>query len=357
MALDLPKLALPKLTLDRKRLPVILGGVAVLAAAGWFGWQYLAGEAPPPPSKPQAVTAAKPAAKAPAPVDPAVARDKLIGEVLVASGLKQQLEQLPQRLAAGVRQSGTQGKKIAPATLTAIEDAVTKAFAAEGFQDQVSADLKKNFDQKRLQALLTDLSSPTAKTMIALERASPAAEDLAKFARSPAAMRPAPQRAALIQRLDAATRASDLAVETAFISMKAVATGIVGGDARKSAAIDKTIEKQRAASTKKIRDATRLNLAFSFREASDAELEKYAAIYESENSKWFYGLVYASMLEQVKRASVEAGDSIGKLASASTPAAAAGAPGRGGSKSHADARTCLGLATNTAIIKCAEAYR
>lgn len=351
MALNLPKLALPKLTLDRKRLPVIVGGVAVVAAVGWFGWQYLTEEAPPPPSKPQAVTSAKPAPKAPAPVDPAVARDKLIGEVLVASGLKQQFEQLPQRLAAGVRQSGAQGKRIAPATVTAIEDAVTKAFAAEGFQDQVSADLKKNFDQKRLQALLTDLSSPTAKTMIALERASPAAEDLAKFARSPAAIRPAPQRAALIQRLDAATRASDLAVETAFVSMKAVATGIVGGDARKSAAIDKTIEKQRAASTKKIRDATRLNLAFSFREASDAELEKYAAIYESENSKWFNGLVYASMLEQVKRASVEAGDSIGKLASA--PAA----PRRGGSKSHADARTCLALATNTAIIRCAEAYR
>lgn len=355
MALNLPKLALPTLTLDKKRLPVIVGGVAVIAAAGWFGWQYLTEETapPPPPSKPQAVTAAKPAVKAATPAETAQARDKLIEEVLVASGLKQQLDQLPQRLAAGVRQSGMQGKKASPATVTAIETAVTKAFAAEGFQDQVSADLKKDFDQKRLQALLTELSSPAAKTMIGLERAAPAAEDFAKFARSPAAIRPAPQRSALIKRVDAATRASDLAVETAFVSMKAVVTGIVGEDARKSAAIDKTIEKQRAAATQKIRNATLLNLAFSFRDASDADLEKYAGIYESENSKWFYGLVYASLLEQVKRASVEAGESIGKLAV--KPAAAA--PGRGGSKAGGDARTCLGLATNTAIIKCAEAYR
>jgi hypothetical protein len=199
--------------------------------------------------------------------------------------------------------------------------------------------------------------------MTGLDRAPPAAEDFAKFARSPAAIRPAPQRAALIKRIDAATRASDLAVETAFVSMKAVATGIVGEDARKSAAIDKTMEKQRAATTQKIRDATVLNLAFSFRDASDADLEKYAGIYESENSKWYYGLVYASLLEQVKRASVEAGQSIGKLAAApasvpaSDSAAAAAAPRRVASKARADARTCLGLATNTAIIKCAEGYR
>jgi len=353
MALNLPKLAVPTLTLDKKRLPAIVGGVVVIAAAGWFGWQYFTEEAapPPPPSKPQAVTPAKPAVKAPTPAEIAQAHDKLIQEVLVASGLKQQLSQLPQRLAAGVRVSGR--KKAAPAMVAAIEDAVAKAFAAEGFQDQLSADLKKNFDQKRLQALLKDLSSPEAKAMIGRERAAPAAEELAKFARSAAAKQPASPRADFIKRIDAATKASDLAVETAFVSMKAIASGIVGADARKSAAIDKTIEKQRAATTRKIRDATRLNLAFSFNDASDADLEKYAALCESDNSQWFYGLVYTSLLEQVKRASLEAGESIGKLELKPGAAAQRGA----GAKAGADARACLGLATNSAIIKCAEDYR
>jgi len=355
MALNLPKLALPTLTLDKKRLPAIVGGVVVIAAAGWFGWQYFTEEAapPPPPSKPQAVTAAKPAAKAATAAEIAQARDKLIEDVLAASGLKQQLDQLPQRLASGVRQSGKQGTKASPAMLKSIEDAVAKSFTAERFQDQVSADLKKNFDQKRLQALLKDFSTPEAKSRIELERASPSAEDLAQFARSPAAKRPTPQRAGLIKRIDAATRASDLAVETAFASMKALALGIVGENAGKTAAIDKSIEKQRAAATRRIRDATLLNLAYSYKDASDADLEKYAGFYEAENSKWFSDLVYGSLLEQVKRASVEAGESIGKLAV--KPARAA--PKVAGSRASADARTCLSLATNTAIIKCAEAYR
>ncbi len=350
-------LTLPKLAVTKKQVPAIVGGVVVLAAAGWFGWQYFAEEAAPPPAprKPQAVTAAKPPApaKAAAPADTGQARDTLIEEALVATGLKQQLDQLPARLVAGVRQSDKQHTQASAATVKAIEDAVAKSFTAEGFHGQVSADLKKNFDQKRMQALLKDFSTPAAKSMIERERASPSPEALAQYARSAAATKPSPQRAGLIKRIDAATRASDLAVEAAFVSMKELSLGIAGANARKAAAIEKSIEKQRAAATKTIRDATLLNLAFSFRDASDADLEKYAAIYEAENTNWFYGLVYASLLEEVKSASAEAGERIGELAG--KPAAAAAKPAR--SKAGADARTCLGLATNTAVIKCAEEYR
>src|SRR5512143_3490713 len=106
MALNLPKLSVPKLTLpklalDKKKLPLVVGGVVVLAAAGWFGWQYFMEEpAPPPPAKPAAT---KPVAPKPqSPADIAKAQDKLIEDVLAATGVKQQLAQLPQRLVAGV---------------------------------------------------------------------------------------------------------------------------------------------------------------------------------------------------------------------------------------------------------------
>lgn len=355
MALTLPKLKLPTPTLTKKQLPAVVGGLVVLIAAGWFGWQYFEGGGPAPvaPSKPQPVIAAKPpaAATAAAPADAGPAPDKLIEDALLASGLKRQLDQLPQQLIAGVRQSGTQ--RASPALVKAIENAVAESFTAQGFHDRVSADLKKNFDQKRLQALLKDFSTPAAKRMIELEQVAPSPEEFARFARSPAATRPSSQRASLIKRIDAATRASDLAVDVAFSSMKAVASGIVGEGAGKAAAVDKAIEKQRAVATQKIRAATLLNLAFSFRDASDADLEAYATIYEAENSKWFTDIVYASLLEEVKSASAKAGERIGSLAS--KPAAPAAKPAR--SKAGADARTCLGLATDRAIMTCAEKYR
>ncbi len=356
MALTLPKLKLPAHALDKKQWPAIVGGAVVLAAAGWFGWQYFAKEAAPPPppvaKTPPPLTAAKPPTKAAAPADTPQARDKLVGEVLAASGLKQELDQLPERLVAGVKQYGKQQIKTPPALVNAIEDAVTQSFTAEGFQNRVSTALKKDFDRKRLQALLKDFSTPAAKSMVELEHAEQSQKDFDAFARSAAAKNPAPERAALIKRIDAATRASELAVDVAFASMKSLALGIAGEGKAKPESIDQAIEAQRAESFDKIRNATRLNIAFSFRDASDADLEKYAGIYETENSKWFYGLVHAAIVEEARAASTEAGNLISKLDIKPITVARHGGP-----KSGADARSCLDLATNTEIIRCAEQYR
>ena len=363
MAFTLPKLSLPKASLTRKQGLTVLGAVIVVCAAGWFGWQYLEGDAPATaaPKKPQAVTPAKASAagKAAAPADTGAARDKLIEDLLVASGLKQQLDQLPRELAAGVKQSGKPKSKASPAVLKSIENAVTESFTAQGFHDRVSAGLKKNFDAKRMQALLKDFSAPATKRMIDLEQLAPPPAEFAQFARGAAAARTSPQRTGLIKRIDAATRASDLAVDVALSSMKAVALGAAGGGADKPAAVDKAIEKQRASATDNIRNATLLNLAFSYRSASDAELEEYAKFCEAENSKWFYGIVYSSVLDEVRSASAQAGERIAALASKPAPRERATPHERTASRSgpRADARSCANLATNTEIIKCAEKYR
>ena len=348
--LSVPKLALPQLALDKKKLPLVVGGVVVLAAAGWFGWQYFMEEPVPPPAPVR--PAAKPVAPKPqSPADIAKSQDKLIEDVLAATGLKQQLALLPQRLAAGVGEAAKQQKKAPAATLQAIEGAMVQSFTAEGFQTRVSTDLKQNFDHKRMQALLKAYSTPVAKSMVEMERATQSPQELAKFAHSAAATKP--EREALVKRIDGASKASDLAVETAFVSMKALSSGIAGAGTPKAAAMDKSIEKQRDAETKKIRDATLLGLAYSYKDASDADLEKYAALYETEDVKWFYGLVYAALVAEVKNASTQSGERIAAL----TSKPAAGAAKAAGSKSGADARSCLKLATDAAIMKCAEAYR
>jgi hypothetical protein len=353
MALTLPKLTIPKLSLDNKQLPFVVGGVVVLAAAGWFGWQYFAGEPPPPTpiSKPQPVTAAKPQAKGPSPAEIEKARDKLIEDVLVASGLKQKLDQLPQQFIADARLSARKRSKGSSAEDKPYEAVVTELFTAQGFNNRMKADLKKNFDEKRLQALLKDYSAPAAKQMVELGRVEPNAAALAKFVRSPAAKRPSSERATLIKRIDAASGASDLAVDIAFTTMKAIALGMAGEGAKKAALIEKGVEKERASSEKKIRDASLLNLAFGLKDASDADLEAYAKFYETENSKWLTGIAQASILDEVKSASTQAGERFGML-----PGIAPAAK-HTGSKAGADARACLSLATNAAIIECAEAYR
>jgi hypothetical protein len=346
------------LALTGKQILTIAGGVVVLAAAGWFGWQYYEeAKAPPPPP---------PAAAKPPPKPVAPSPDKLIAELLAASGLNQQLNQLPQQLIDGVRQSSKLQSKTPPVILAAIEKAVTESFTAENFRDRVNTDLKANFDLKRAQALLGELAKPAAKRMIGLEQVSPSQQVLAEFARSAAAKQMSPERKDLIKRVDAATRASDLAVEAAFASMKAVAIGIVGAQPKKAAAVEKTIEQQRASTTANIRNATFNNLAFAYMDASDAELEGYAKFYEGENSKWFSGIVYASMLEEVRSAAKLAGERVGALTSKpkdaktapdKTPVAADKPAPRAHSHRNADARDCLKQEESPAIMVCAEKFR
>ena len=74
------------------------------------------------------------------------------------------------------------------------------------------------------------------------------------------------------------------------------------------------------------------------------------------------GIVYAAMLEEVKSASAQAGERIGApgdkgAATAATDKTAAPAAKPVRSRARADARSCLELSGNAAIIKCAEQYR
>lgn len=69
MAIQMPKLALPKL--ERKTILMAVGGVVAVAAAGWFAWDTFMSE-PPPPPPPRPVAKAMPTpAPTPAQVTPA----------------------------------------------------------------------------------------------------------------------------------------------------------------------------------------------------------------------------------------------------------------------------------------------
>jgi hypothetical protein len=356
---DTSKPTPPKVKPKKKQAPAILGGVIVVAALAWFGWQHFVENATPPrpARRPHIVAKAKPHAPVkPAPLS-AEARAKLIAEVLSVTGLKQELDQLPERMMTGVRQYDKQQLKTPPALAEGIEDAVAKSFTADGFNSRVNAALTKNFDQGRLQALVREFSAPAAKNMVAQENAPRSPEDYAAFERSAAAKPPVPAREALIKRIDAASRASDTAVDVAFASMQALAVGIVSEEQGKTGSVAQAIEQKRAASDSKIRAATLLNLGFSFKDASDADLQKYARICENANTKWFYSLVHDALVEEATADSTNAGNLISQLKIKPAKPAKKIAARHYGPKHGADARACLALSTNEAIIKCAEAYR
>lgn len=335
---------------DSKRIVMLAGGVAVLAAAGWFGWQQFAVEDEPPP-----VVAKKPATPRPAAPKPVVSPEALIDEVLDASGYKAQIAMLPDQLVTGFR--GSLGQKGKAATTGSVERIIKDTFTVERFQQRVTERLKQNFDAARLQALQADLGRPVIKRVVELEKAPVDRNELSAFA---GALRTNPlpaERQALFARLNDATRAADLLAEMTLTAVKASLIGAMGPGADASIA-ERTIENQRTGITEPIREATLANFGYTYRRASDADLEQYLKVYESEHGKWLVENVYAGLLEEFRSGA----DVLGAQLAAMQPrgkvaAARSAAPQMVSSRRHEDARDCLQKEDNLTVIRCAEAYR
>lgn len=336
---------------DSKKIVIVAGGIALAAAAGWFGWQqFMAEEEAPPP-----VAAKRPAAKPAAP-KAAVSPDALIADVLNASGFSAQIGALPTQLRTGFRDSlGQKGKTGASAL--AVEKLIDETFSAEKFQQRVTNQLKRNYDGARLQALQADLGRPVIKRMVELETAPVDRDQLAAFA---AALRTNPlpnERQALLARLNEATRAGDLLAEMTLTAVKASLIGSMGPGADPGIA-ERTIESQREGITEPIKAATLANFGYTYRRASDADLEQYIKLYESEHGKWLIEQVYAGLLEEFRTGAEQLGVQIAALKPIGKLAQAGGASAHPvSSRRHEDARNCLQRGDNMQVIACAEAFR
>lgn len=334
---------------DSKKIVIVGAGIVVLAAAGWFGWQQFAVEDEPPPAA-AARNASPPRSAAPKPV---VNRDALITEVLDVSGYTAQIASLPAQLLAGFSDSLGQKGKRTPSP-QAVQSLINETFTAEKFQQRVAQQLKTNYDPARLEALQADLGRPVIKRVVELEKAPVDRDQLASFA---GALRTNPlpaERQALLTRLNDATRAADLLSEMTLTAVKASLIGAMGPGADTSVA-ERTIENQRASITEPIHTATLANFGYTYRRASDADLEQYIKLYESEHGRWLVEQVYAGLLDEFRAGAEELGTRLAELKPAGKAGDMAARPAVS-SRRHEDARSCLQKEDNMNVIRCAEAY-
>lgn len=367
---------------------LVLIGVVVLGAGAWFAWQYFYVDQPAPAqlandqSKPASITSA-------------TNQDQLISEVLDVTGLKRQVEQLPEQVRGSVAEAPNR-EKLSPELAQAIEKIATESFAEENINAHLVAQLKAKFDQKRMQAVVADFSSPLAKRMVKLETTMGTAEDQAAFFNGLAAKPLAPTRISVLQELDRVSNASELGADIAMISMNAMAEGMVGNNPAERALLEREMEKEAKRTKENMRNNMMGSMAYVYRNASDADLALYAKIYETEHAKWLADIVMNTLKQGMKNASKRTGERLASLmksrgaqqaavdgaahaavapktekpnanpspSSNPTPGAqpeaapqvAAPAPPKR-RKPDGDIQKCLALEDNRAIAKCTEQYR
>ncbi|MBS7662559.1 hypothetical protein I0D00_11515 [Pseudomonas lalucatii] len=159
-----------------------------------------------------------------------------------------------------------------------------QAFAAAGLCRDLAEQLAGRFEQHQLQQARRLLESPLARRFTAAERA--VGEDggtaLADYRRQLAARAPRPSRLALVRRLDAAARTTELAALLRYEVGKTQA--LLALRARGETLDEQSLSRQTSAQAEALNQssaaAVESFMLYAYRQIPSEQLAEYAALYE-----------------------------------------------------------------------------
>lgn len=337
----------------------ILLGVLAATAVGAGAWYGLMGTKPDTPT-PLPAQAAKPIPPAAA---PAMDKTALMSALIRTTRIEEALGRVPEQIQAGMAQSAQASNRKLP-EFERFRQAMAESFTAEGFRTRFHAELEAKFDATHAQAVVNTFSQPTHQRLLQLEMVDADRATLMNFA-AQLASKPLPDaRKALIQRLDAATGASQLAAEATFAAMKSMLATSGQVPAGEMQAIDAKLAQLRPAITEQLRESTLISFAYVYRDVSDSDLESYLKAYEAPSGRWYSGIVGNTVLGELTAGSEHLGARLAELLpkKSRTEAPANPEPARHAATTgaprhwHKDARVCLDQTDRTAVIRCANKF-
>lgn len=224
----------------------------------------------------------------------------VIEQVMKLSGSNEQLEQLPKMMEADFEQRRPAG--ISDADHERFKGIVRDAFNAPRMQLAMTNALRKEYDAKRFTELLKLLNTPIARKMTDLELAAATPQiqqELMQYAASLNTAPPAPQRVELIIKLIDAMSGVETLVNIQAQSVEAMARAmdpILPPEQRlKPGELEQMIKDMRAQATPAAQQFLTLQGLYTCRSASDAELQEYLALYQSDTGRWFTPLMIRAM--------------------------------------------------------------
>jgi hypothetical protein len=220
--------------------------------------------------------------------------------------------------------------------MNAVTTAAKRGFRIDVFEVPALSALAANLDpateKKTEEFLLSDLG----RRMVAADAATAALEEakIDKIMKGEFAVASTPQRDALLEKLEQASRSTESTVKI-FLSMgQAVAIGTAVGAGGDSAGVAerarKSGETSRPGLEQDMRVPMRRYLAYSYRDLSDADLKHLLAFLESPPGKRFVSAYIASLGAGFdamgRRCGEQLGESLRELAQAQVAVTTVGAP-------------------------------
>lgn len=275
-----------------------------------------AAPAPPEAPEPARAPAAEPKALIPEPAPGLIEPKALIEEVLELSGAKKQILQIP---AVCQSQLSERQGRMKPADYARLSQIIAESYRPDTLYKAVSDTFKSRFDEKRLLAVRQAWHSPLFKRIAALEAQASTPEGARRMQEFAAQLRRVPphaDRLALIRRVDAATRSTDLNIEIVLATIRGIALGVdpmmPASQRLKPGQLDQLLSDMRAQIRAPLKNQVLITLLYAYQSLTDEELRAYLAYLESDAGRWFDRVAKDGILSGMTAAADRVGRQMGK---------------------------------------------
>jgi uncharacterized small protein (DUF1192 family) len=242
----------------------------------------------------------------------------LVEEVLELYGVKEQVSQVPALLQAQLERERAEH---APGVYSALRDAFAHAYEPEKLYQKVIAHFESNSNREQLLAARKWLETPLSQKMTRLEVAAgrpEAQQEMQEFSAQLDANPPEPDRLSLVQELDDSVGASENTIAISVATVEAVVKGVqplLPPDRRMpESEIEHQVERLQAQLKATMKYSTWLAFLYTYRSATNQELEEYLAYWRSGEGRWLSQTASAALLEAITAAAEEAGKRIAEAA-------------------------------------------
>jgi hypothetical protein len=240
-----------------------------------------------------------------------------VQQLMVLSGLDRQIPQVPAAITLGFdRQQG----KLKPAQAALVRQEMIASYQAQKMSERVQAALREGWKQDLMGAEREWLSAPLGRRLTAMEiegNSVDAETQWREFARRPY-QNPPPERVDAIARMIHAAGLNESALDNVMAVMTAAMIGVNSGQRPENRLtlnqIAAIIREARKNYAEPLRNEILLRNLYTYRDASQAELESYAQFLDSPAAKYFNGLVAKALREAIQAASADFADRLRALA-------------------------------------------
>ena len=299
-------------------------------------------------------------------------QESIIEKLIVVSGLKITLDQMQRQVTPKFSNTAASSDG-SGAYQQEVMKLYAEAYPKDGFLNRVNTSLHNYYDEKRFLHYIQLLSTPTSTRMIGLESTEPTEADIKNYLAYIGSHPLSARRIKLIERLDLATGSSRLLTTITTLSIESNAVAMSEDCIVNVQRIRKEIEKNRHDIEKATRNQSLMNLAYTYRDVSDADLDEYVKTHEEKDIKWLDEIIVKAIAKQFESGMKKVGLGMKEIVQSQKPKKTMFAPKCASNestheelpKSHptaqsinspveSDLRDCLKLEDSLKIIACTE---